>query len=683
MSLESKLGENVSQTQLTRPRHSAWIALSVAVLLCVLFLQLAFSARRNSITWDEDDHIYAGYMMWKHADFGLNPEHPPLVKLVAAIPLLNMPLQVPVLQDRNFKHEAFLGGKDFLFRNDADTMLFRVRMAASFFTLLLALLVFLAAQEMFGTGAAFIALGLLVFDPNLLAHGAVVGTDAGLSCLMFASVYAFYRYVKAPSVWRLVVVGLATGLALTAKHTGILVFPILFLLAICEVLRRGGSEEAPNQISAGKRAKQLAIALVAISAISVTILWASYGFRYQARADGRQINPPFAEFVQGLSRPHDIRLLQTVAHFHLLPESYIYGLADVRIMSDFYSSFLLGTVYPHGVWFYFPVAFAIKSSLSFLILLLVAIWAIVTRRLTAWREILFLTIPPIFHLIIAMSSGMNIGVRHILPMYLFFYVLIGGACWVLVQRNRRWTTVIVALLVFQAISTSRTYPAYLAYANELWGGPSQVHKLLSDSNSDWGQQLKDVKHYLDRRGIKDCWFVYFAEGVVDASYYGIPCKPLPTADSLWVKEPANAPAAIDGTVLISAGDLSGFEFGAGPLNPYEQFKFLRPTAVIDYGVFVFDGHFEIPLAASISHAQKAQSLLDSQRLPEALAEAQQAVALAPDSVKPNALLGDVFTAMQRPDEARASYQKALSLAKTVEPGFQVGWVDGLEKKLSH
>src|SRR5205807_673523 len=103
----------------------------------------------------------------------------------------------------------------------ADTMLFRARMAAAFFTLLLALLVFLAGQEMFGTGAAFIALTLLVFDPNLLAHGAVVGTDVGLSCFMFASVYGFYRYRKAPSTWRLVVVGLATGLALASKHTGI------------------------------------------------------------------------------------------------------------------------------------------------------------------------------------------------------------------------------------------------------------------------------------------------------------------------------------------------------------------------------------------------------------------------------------------------------------------------------
>jgi hypothetical protein len=621
-------------------------------------------------------------MSWKHADYGLNPEHPPLVKLVAAVPLLNMQLKMPALQNRNFKHEAFLGGKGFIFKNDADAILFRARLAASIFTLVLALLVFLCAKEMFGAGAGFIALGLLVFDPNLIAHGPVVGTDAALSCLMFASVYAFYRYVKAPSISRLIVVGIAAGIALACKHTAILVFPILFLLAISEVLRKPKTTEIAQPPSTGKRIAQFAGALLVISAIALTILWASYGFRYAARAEGYQLNPPLPEFVQGLSRPREVKLLQTVAHYKLLPESYIYGLADVRIMSDFYQSFLLGKIYPHGVWFYFPLAFLIKSSLSHLILLALAIYALAARRLRAWREILFLTIPPLFHLAIAMSSGMNIGVRHILPMYLFFAVLIGGATWKLIEGNRRWAYVVVVLLVFQAISTTRVYPAYVAYANELWGGPANVHNLLSDSNSDWGQQLKSVKRYLDQRGTKDCWFIYFGEGVIDYSYYGIPCKPLPTADSLWVNEPANAPPAIDGTVLISAGDLSGFEFGPGALNPYEQFKSLKPTAVIDYGVFVYDGHFEIPLAASIGHSQKAEWLRDAHQLPEALAEAQQAVALAPFAVKPNALMGDILTDLNRTDEARPYYEKALRQAKTVEPEFQVGWVEGLQKKLN-
>ena len=210
----------------------------VAVLLLALSLQLGLSANRNSITWDEDNHIYSGYMSWKTRDFGLNPEHPPLVKLVATLPLLLMDLKLPAMEDRNFKFQGFLGGKDFLFKNDADTMLFRARMAAAIFALLLAMLVFLAAKEMFGTGAGFVSLALLAFDPNLVAHGAVVATDAALSSFLFATVYAFYRYAQSPSLGRGALVGLCGGLALASKHTAILLFPILLILCIAEIFRK-------------------------------------------------------------------------------------------------------------------------------------------------------------------------------------------------------------------------------------------------------------------------------------------------------------------------------------------------------------------------------------------------------------------------------------------------------------
>ncbi len=664
--------------ELSGDKRSWLVPVGVAILLLILFLQLAFSTRRNSITWDEDDHIYAGYMMWKHADYGLNPEHPPLVKLLGALPLLKMPLAMPPEQNRFFKIEAFLNGKDFLFKNDANAMLFRVRLAVSILTLLLALFVFLAAREMFGTAAGFIALSLLVFDPNIIAHGAVLGTDIGLSCFMFASIYTFYRYVKAPSIGRMLLVGLVAGLGLASKHTAILIGPMLIMLAAVEVIRK----TSPKGEKRTRHALQLAAAVVVITVVAVAILWAFYGFRYQARPAGMQINPPLAESMHGLSRPHEVRGLQMVANWRLLPESYIYGLTDVRIMSDFYQSFVLGRVYPHGVWWYFPVAFAIKSTLTLLILLVVAVAAIATRKLDCWREILFLTIPPAFYFFIAMISRMNIGLRHILPIYPFLWVLVAGAVWMFIKRDRRWLYAVIALLVFQAVSGARTYPAYMAYANELWGGPSQTYKYLSDSNSDWGQQLKDVKTYLDAHGIKDCWFVYFAEGVVDTKYYGIPCKPLPTADSLWVNAPIEAPPAVDGPVLISAGDLSGFEFGPGPLNPYAQFQKLKPTAVIDYGVFVFDGHFEIPLAAAKSHIQKARDLMQQKQFGDALVEAQEAVKLAPENVDSNAVLGDVLVELKRPEEARALYEKALVLAKTVEPQFQAGRAEGLERKVT-
>ncbi|HMD43282.1 MAG TPA: glycosyltransferase family 39 protein [Candidatus Acidoferrum sp.] len=672
--------EAQAASALNRPRVG--ILAGVAGLLLVLFLQLALSANRNSITWDEDNHIYSGYMSWKTFDFGLNPEHPPLVKLVAALPLLPMDLQLPAMEDRNFKFQAFLGGRDFLFKNNANTMLFRARMAASIFALLLALLVFLATREMFGAGAGFLSLALSVFDPNLVAHGAVVATDVALSCFMFATVYAFYRYLKRPSLGRILLVGLSGGLALASKHTAILLLPILLILALTEIFRQTQLTGQLAEENRGQRVWRLTRAILLAATLAVAILWGFYGYRYAARPAPLQLNPSFGEFVSQLQSPSDAKLLSRAGHFHLLPESYLFGLADVRYMSYAYTSFLFGKIYSHGVWYYFPAAFLIKSSLTFLLLFALSIWAIVRGKLQRPREVLFLTIPVSFYLLVAMAAGMNIGLRHILPIFAFLTVLAGGAAWAYIKSDRRWLVPVAALLVFQAVSTTRAYPAYIAYANELWGGPSQTYKYLTDSNSDWAQQLKATKKYLDANGIKECWFVYFGEGVIDTKYYGIPCKQLPTADSLWIREPADAPPSVDGVFLISAGNLSGYEFGPGSLNPYEQFKSLKPRAVIDYGVFVYEGHFDIPFAASLGHSQKAQAFLEATQLPEALAEAEQAHALAPNWVKTNTMLGDIYAAMGKQQEAHVYFERALELAKTIEPEFQAGRVSGLEKKLN-
>lgn len=278
---------------------------------------------------------------------------------------------------------------------------------------------------------------------------------------------------------------------------------------------------------------------------------------------------------------------------------------------------------------------------------------------------------------------MNIGVRHILPMYAFLYVLLAGGAAALVQRDRRWAYVVLVLLAWQAFEAVHVYPTYMAYANEAWGGPADTHKYLSDSNVDWGQQLIAVKRYLNQHRITKCWFVYFPEGAVDPGPYGIPCNFLPTTDTLWwLNAPLHAPTSIDGTVLISDGDLEGFEFGPAPLNPYEEFKQIEPVAVIQHGVYVYQGHFDIPLAAALSDDQEAQNLLDAKNAAAALPQAEDAFVLAPDAVLPNVVLGDVLTVLGHADQARSHYEKALHLAETVQPAFQKGWVPAMKAKLA-
>jgi len=663
-------------------KHTArvWLIAGVGALMMLFAINLALTSHANTITWDEPDHIYSGYMSWK-GDFGLNPEHPPLVKFVAALPLLGMKLTVPELQDRPYRLQAVLGGRDFIFQNDADKLVFRAQMAASIFTLLLVLIVFITAREMFGTTAGFVALGLLVFDPTLLAHGALVTTDAIQACFLLASIYAFYRYVKVPSLGRLAITGLAVGLALASKHSSVLVFPMLVILAGFEVFRRNSAHKGA-QLSIGKRATRLAAALLIIGLLSVGILWGTYGFRYSARGNGLKLNPSMEEQLNQVPSSTEASVLREFARLHLLPESYIYGLAHVLFSAKSFNSYVFGKTYPHAVWFYFPVAMLVKSSLTFLILMVISIWVIASGRLHHGRELAFLLVPPLIYLAASMVGGMNIGIRHILPVYIFLAVLIAGATSVLIKSRRQWLYAVVVLLLFQAISVTRTFPNYMGYANEAFGGPKNVWRYLSDSSADWAQQLHAVKRYTDERNIQHCWFVYFGTGVIDYDYYKIPCKLLPTIESIWLGIPSDATPAIDGPVLISAVNLTGFEFGPPPLNPYEQFKSLTPVDVIDSSVFVYDGHFEIRLASALAHAQRAGILLAEKKLPEALQEAQQAVALAPDSAQVNATMGTVLDALGRRAEARPYFESALQQTQTIQPNFQTWLVPSLKRRLA-
>lgn len=670
-----------------RPKRRGFVVGAVLALLLVFAVQVVTTVRQESLTWDEGDHIFAGYMSWKTHDFGFNPEHPPLMKSLATIPLLRLPLKVPPNQHRFFKDESYLDGRDMLFGNgpaySAATLTFRVRMAAGVVALLLAVIVFFTASEMFGLGAGFLALVIVVFDPTVLAHSALVTTDVGVSCFFLAAVYAFYRYVKAPSAWRLVVAGVAAGLALATKHSAVLVAPMLVLLAVAEVVFRFDEREVVRR-DWPRRALRMAGALVAIAVIAVVVLWGFYGFRYNARPGALRLDPTLAEYVHPL-RPIEAKGILLLARLHVLPESYLYGLADVRAMANGMPSFIFGKVYDHGVWFYFPAVLVIKSTLGFLGLVVIAFAAVATRRMRRWREALFLLVPAVVYFWVAMGSSLNIGARHILPVYVFLFVFAAGGAWAWIEQSGRWSmewkALVAGLLLAHVLSSVRAYPNYMAYSNELWGGPAETHKVLTDSNTDWAQQLLAVKKYTDERGIKECWFAYFADPFLRPSDYGIPCKPLPTPDTSWAKVQYPVPEVIRGPVLISAGDLTWFEAGSNVLNPYREFQGLKPMSEIQDGVMVYEGEFHVPLASATSHVLRSAELLTQKKNGDALAEAQQAVALAPDALQTEMALGDALAAAGRRDEARAAYGRALDVARTMEPGARETWSERIRKKM--
>lgn len=637
----------------------------VVLLLGVMAAELALSAREQSQTFDEAVHIFAGYRYWKNFDFGVNPEHPPLVKLVAALPLLRMPLRAPgALPDADFKMIEYAAGRDFLYGNDAKTMLWKARMAVGAFTLCLALGVFLAAYSMWGTGPAFLALILLVFEPNFLAHGALVTTDIGVTLGIFLGVVSFYFYLEKPSVFRLVAAGVAAGICLSMKHSGVLLFPMLVCLGIAELLPLRDPANGKIQAGLATRALRQFGSIAAILAISLAVLWSMYGFRYAARPAGQMVTPSLPQFAHGIAPLKSAIVLQ-IARWRLLPESYLFGVVDISSPGTI-PTVIFGKYYPSARWFYFPSVFIVKCSLGFLLLCCLALLSRALREKQYRREVLFLGIPATIYLFVAMCSGINYGIRHLLPMFPYLIILMAAAAWNLAQSHRAFAGAVTALILFHAASSLRAFPNYIPYANELWGGPAKTHEILADSNVDWGQGLVEMKQYIDQHQIKNCWFAYFGALIIDVSSYGIPCKPLPTAfsDLIDLTMPA-VPPHVDGPVFLSATEVTRTFWRANGVNPYSSFQRMPPSALIADSIFVYNGEVDLSEVSALRHEELAARLLGEKKLNEALAEAAAAVAVAPNRPLAHVTRSEVLSAMGRTEEAMEELVKANSVAGAI------------------
>jgi hypothetical protein len=647
------------------------LVIGVTLLLAVMAAELALSARQQSQTFDEAVHIFAGYRYWKNFDFGFNPEHPPLVKLVAAIPLLRMPLRAPSIPDADFKMVGFKTGHDFLYGNNANALLWRARMAAAVFTIALALALFLVANSMRGAGPAFLALALLVFEPNILAHGALVTTDVGAAFGFFLAVGSFYFYLKKPSALRLAGAGLAAGLCIAAKHSGILIFPMLLFLSLAQLPPLRDRVSRKFDPGLGKRALRQLASLAAISAISLLVLWSLYGFRYAARPPGLAVKPPFQEFVKPMGRNSSAMVLQ-IARWHLLPESYLYGVADISTLGTL-PTVIFGKYYPAAQWFYFPSVFIIKSTLAFLVFCCLvpvsaALWGKRFRR-----ETIFLVIPPAIYLVVAMSAGINYGVRHLLPVYPFLIVLVSFAAWALAEKRRELAVLVAVLVVCHVASSIRAFPNYIPYANELWGGPAKTHEILADSNVDWGQGLTAMKQYIGQHQIKNCWFAYFGSLIVDVSYYGIPCKVLPTAFADLIHSPMPiVPPQVEGPVFISATEISRMYWRADWVNPYVALQQMPPSALIADSILMYDGKVDLSQVSALTHENLALRLMREQNFDQALAEAETAVEVAPERPLAHLTRSAILSAMGRGAEAQDEIGKANAIAgtKLAEQGRQ-------------
>jgi hypothetical protein len=446
------------------------------------------------------------------------------------------------------------------------------------------------------------------------------------------------------------------------KHSGVLLFPILCILAIVSLIL-APSRQSGRSHPIYRRSAFVFGSIVFIGATSIGILWSCYGFRYAARPGNAQITPPTAAFLQTLHSPVEVRVVGFAERHHLLPEAYLYGLTDILVLTNQgRDTYLFGKTYPQGQWFYFPSAMAIKSTIAFLLLLVLALATCYLWQRNRVLESLFLLLPAAVYLGLAMRSRLDLGLRHILPVYPFLIVLIAAAAWSLIRRSRGWAGAIAALLLFHAVSSLRAYPNYLEYSNEFFGGPSNTYKVLSDANVGWSSGLPALQRYIVTNHITQCWYAYNGPAVL--SYFHLPCKPTPAYFSMLFGSPQPVvPETIQGPIFIASENLPATFWGPADLNPYDQFNHLKPDAVIGGETLVFNGTYNVRLLSAASHFAVASTLQRSH--PDlALGEAQQAAVIAPEMLQPHEMLAALYAARSQPADAEREYKAALTLYQT-------------------
>jgi len=483
-----------------------------------------------------------------------------------------------------------------------------------------------------------------------------MGASAGL----LAAVFLLDRYLRMRTPGTLVLAGLGVGLALSAKHSGVIIVPIVIALVVSNGWIRGNADAHTS-----RRLRRSAGALALILLIGVGVLWATYGFRYWPRPDGVPMTLSLADFLtqvraQGTTGLMPDYLIPFAARWHLVPLAYLFGLVDVlNVSHPGLPPWILGRLLPHGVWYYFPVTFLIKSTPAFLALLLLSVtgggWLRPERR----RACVFLLLPVMIWYAIAMTSGLDIGYRHVLPTVAFLAVFIAGGVVYLATTARRksWAIIVGLLVTAHVASAAFAYPDYFPYSNEFFGGKRNTYKYLTDSNNDWGQALYDTALWLKKRGITDCWIAY--DGAADLRYYGVPCRVLPGNPGDLLPIP---PAEANGLFIISGLSYAGVEWEPDELQPYYVFHGVEPKDIIAGAMLVYQGMFDLRRVQAVSYIIKANSELPTDPA-AALRDAQAALALKPASVRARLVEAQALKSLDRNDEAKRSFAAAISQAE--------------------
>jgi hypothetical protein len=498
---------------MNRKRTDIIQKLLVPVLLALVFFIFASSAIKGKTnTTDEPSHLVRGIMLLKTGDYRLNQHHPILFNVINSVPaVLNPRLKTESLQSENWqqakKDEMTInlikingGTNEF-----AENILYFPRLSMIFIVSIFLIWFYKFALETFGFIPALTATLSLVLSPTLLAHGALVTTDAPAMVTIFLGTWALYRYLfsKGKNSWLGVFI-LLSFIALITKYTA--VFAAFLWIAIL----------VHHEIFVMKKTVLKALLTPIIVILSwLLLLTGAYGFHFMTIREVGYNNPFFdaatLDFLSGVGKgfkPFNIPEFLTNIYYNVnfpFPQ-YIRGFMDNVIKHDIYGhkTYLLGEFSQSGWWYYFPVTFAVKETISFVLLTLGSILYMGIRLVKASMRgklkydpmYVFIAVPG-FLFILSLFSSINIGIRHLLPLFPFIALGIGVMAGDIIRRSRAGARMLVAFLTISILSVVSQFPHYIEYFNEAVGGPQKGFTIIRDSNFDWGQNDGAALRYIE------------------------------------------------------------------------------------------------------------------------------------------------------------------------------------------
>jgi hypothetical protein len=491
----------------------------VPLFILIFVLQCAWFIRTQSFTNDEPEHIVAGVEAWHFGEFKQWHDQPPLGRLLFTLPLLNTSLSYRYTDDQ--------------IRPIApapEVWLCRSRPVNVLLGVALLLLLWGTARELFSEATANFVLALAALSPELIAHYSLATID-GVGCLfVFACVVQWIRYWRSPSRAQSVVLGVLLGGLLLAKFNSPPL--VLLLLGLVLVLAPGEFKFNPRGLQWRRTA--------AILLIACMVVWSGYFFHVSKVTFADQmVTIHFSGYTKLLQ--YEMPTLKTPITIFLPACEWMTGLGMVVFHNmEGHRSFLLGHYSSNGFKLYFPATMLLKWPLLILLLGASGAGIVSRRKVPAWRMLLLMSVVPAVYLVFAIFAHINIGVRHVLPLYPFLLLYAGAAAeW---ARGWRWAKLALGiLLIAQAADIARYAPDYLSYFTVLVK-PANTWQLLSDSNTDWGQGMVALRRYQAEHP-EAIHLAYVGE--VDPALYGIRYTRLNEDD-----HPS-------GIVVVSATHLSG------------------------------------------------------------------------------------------------------------------------------